>query len=172
MDIYFRKEYGCLYEEAEGGVCETFDFDDPLGHVRHMFIKRQIKAAPGFYDLVTPYGYGGPLITQCPEERIHYVPGKAVGNASSGKAMGNAVPGRAEGDAARGRTAGNTSPDKAAEDSPSGRAEGDAASDMTAENRDCEDTGSPDRRPGSEREYPGRKALSAAFGQAFSEYCR
>ncbi|MCR5304340.1 MAG: aminoacyltransferase, partial [Lachnospiraceae bacterium] len=46
------------------------------------------------------------------------------------------------------------------------------ASDMTAENRDCEDTGSPDRRPGSEREYPGRKALSAAFGQAFSEYCR
>lgn len=64
-DIYFEKDYGRLYEKIEKGQCEEFVFDHPLGTVRHLFIKREIPIKLGgrvFYDLVTPYGYGGPRI--------------------------------------------------------------------------------------------------------------
>ena len=65
-DIYFELNYGRLYEKIEGGSAEVFNFDHPLGNVRHLFIKRRIpihmEGGP-FYDIITPYGYGGPLIT-------------------------------------------------------------------------------------------------------------
>ncbi|MBZ5200592.1 peptidoglycan bridge formation glycyltransferase FemA/FemB family protein [Planomicrobium chinense] len=67
-DIYFEENYGRLYEEIEIGVHEVFEFRHELGTVRHMFIKRPIsKLIDGklYYDLVTPYGYGGPLILNC-----------------------------------------------------------------------------------------------------------
>lgn len=70
QDIYFEEAYGKLYEEIEGGVCETFRFNHPLGCVRHLFIKRKIDITIGdevYYDLTTPYGYGGPMM-DCPEE--------------------------------------------------------------------------------------------------------
>ncbi|WP_237150867.1 GNAT family N-acetyltransferase [Planococcus plakortidis] len=72
-DLYFDERYGKLYEEIEKGVCQVFEFDHPLGHVRHMFIKREIPILLGserYFDIVTPYGYGGPLMTGCePEHR-------------------------------------------------------------------------------------------------------
>ncbi|CEG22092.1 FemAB family protein [Planococcus massiliensis] len=64
-DIYFEEAYGKLYEEIEGGVCETFEFTHSLGSVKHLFIKRKIEIEPdgaAYYDLTTPYGYGGPLM--------------------------------------------------------------------------------------------------------------
>lgn len=69
-DIYFDEAYGKLYEEIEGGVCETFEFTHPLGSVRHLFIKRKIDIELDgicYYDLTTPYGYGGPLM-HCEEK--------------------------------------------------------------------------------------------------------
>lgn len=72
-DLYFDEKYGKLYEEIEKGVCQVFEFAHPLGHVRHMFIKREIPILLGserYFDIVTPYGYGGPVITECaPEHR-------------------------------------------------------------------------------------------------------
>jgi len=72
-DLYFDERYGKLYEEVEKGVCQVFNFDHPLGHVRHMFIKREIPILLGsvrYFDIVTPYGYGGPVMTGCaPEHR-------------------------------------------------------------------------------------------------------
>lgn len=66
IDIYFNKAYGVLYEKNENGSCETFEFRNELGSVRHMFIKRDIpivlKGRTSYYDLITPYGYGGPLM--------------------------------------------------------------------------------------------------------------
>lgn len=62
-DIYFEKDYGRLYESIENGKCEEYVFRHALGTVRHLFIKREIPIAldgQTFYDLVTPYGYGGP----------------------------------------------------------------------------------------------------------------
>lgn len=77
IDIYFDSKYGRLYEKVEGGSCEIFDFNHMLGKVRHMYIKREI---PGhidgsvYYDIVTPYGYGGPVITgsrpECRQELV------------------------------------------------------------------------------------------------------
>lgn len=65
-DIYFNKDYGALYEKSENGCCETFEFQNALGSVSHLFIKREIPIAlegqPPYYDLVTPYGYGGPVM--------------------------------------------------------------------------------------------------------------
>ncbi|MFD1031312.1 GNAT family N-acetyltransferase [Metaplanococcus flavidus] len=64
-DIYFEKDYGKLYEVIEEGKCEVFEFHHSLGTIRHMYIKREIPiqlSDETYYDLVTPYGYGGPII--------------------------------------------------------------------------------------------------------------
>lgn len=69
-DIYFCEAYGKLYERAEGGRAVCFCYDGAEGCVRHLFILREIPiAAEGgpWYDTVTPYGYGGPLMTRVGE---------------------------------------------------------------------------------------------------------
>lgn len=70
-DIYFEKEYGRLYEKIEKGECKEFIFRHELGTVQHLFIKREIPLeleGQVFYDLVTPYGYGGPRIVSSKDE--------------------------------------------------------------------------------------------------------
>lgn len=65
MDIYFEEKYGKLYENMENGKVEIFEYNSELGSVRNMFIKRKIPTKVdnrAYYDLVTPYGYGGPII--------------------------------------------------------------------------------------------------------------
>ncbi|WKA50125.1 GNAT family N-acetyltransferase [Planococcus liqunii] len=65
MDIFFEENYGRLYEEIEDGECEVFVFNHSLGTVRHLFIKREVPVQIGgetYFDIVTPYGYGGPVI--------------------------------------------------------------------------------------------------------------
>ena len=71
-DLYFELNYGRLYEDIEGGRCEVFEFQGTYGTVKHLFIKRLIPARlidSPYYDLVTPYGYGGPVITECKEDK-------------------------------------------------------------------------------------------------------
>ncbi|EGA90051.1 hypothetical protein GPDM_07210 [Planococcus donghaensis MPA1U2] len=66
-DIYFEKEYAHLYEEIENGKCEEFIFKHSLGVVRYLFIKCEVPIKLDdqvYYDLVTPYGYGGPRIVE------------------------------------------------------------------------------------------------------------
>ncbi|KQL56484.1 MULTISPECIES: GNAT family N-acetyltransferase [Bacillaceae] len=65
QDIYFEDSYGKLYERIEDGKSKSFLFESELGKVRHQFIKRKISTSlykNEVYDLVTPYGYGGPII--------------------------------------------------------------------------------------------------------------
>ncbi|MDN7244610.1 GNAT family N-acetyltransferase [Planococcus shenhongbingii] len=67
LDLYFEEDYGRLYENIEGGKCEVFELESSLGTVKHLFIKRKIPITIDgefYYDAVTPYGYGGPLITE------------------------------------------------------------------------------------------------------------
>lgn len=71
--IYFDEKYGRLYEKIENGICKVFRFPHALGTVQHMFIKREIPISVNgktYYDIVTPYGYGGPLIENCNSEDI------------------------------------------------------------------------------------------------------
>jgi len=70
LDIYFKKNYGRLYERIENGKCEIFDFHSPNGSVRHVFVKKKIPIPYEnnyFFDISTSYGYGGPLITSYKE---------------------------------------------------------------------------------------------------------
>ena len=63
-DIYFTHAYGKLNEWVDQGTCHVFQHHSPYGTIRHMFIKRPIPETGSqeiWYDLVTPYGYGGPL---------------------------------------------------------------------------------------------------------------
>lgn len=63
-DVFFATEYGKLYEPIDGGACETFEFSCDSGRVRHMFIKRPVPwlvDGRQYYDIRTPYGYGGPV---------------------------------------------------------------------------------------------------------------
>ncbi|TWT03613.1 GNAT family N-acetyltransferase [Planomicrobium sp. CPCC 101079] len=69
-DLYVDQSFGRLYEAMENGTCEAFDFFHALGTVKHVFIKREIPIRMGgkvFYELVTPCGYGGPMIAGCKE---------------------------------------------------------------------------------------------------------
>lgn len=66
-DIYFEENYGKMSEKLEDGVCEVFDFKCSYGLIRHMFIKRDVPFKINnktYYDLITPYGYGGPIIIE------------------------------------------------------------------------------------------------------------
>ncbi|MTD30755.1 GNAT family N-acetyltransferase [Planomicrobium sp. YIM 101495] len=68
LDLYFEEKYGLLYEGIEKGACAVFEHRSDFGVVRHLFIKRPVPVRTGedeYYELVTPYGYGGPVITQC-----------------------------------------------------------------------------------------------------------
>ena len=65
QDIYFESEYGKLCELVDEGTCEEFVLESEFGMVRNMFIKRPapyILEGTQYFDIVTPYGYGGPLI--------------------------------------------------------------------------------------------------------------
>lgn len=64
MDIYFEDNYGKLYETIEGGKSIVLNYTSEDGEVKHQFIQRKIPTDDGnnYYDLITPYGYGGPII--------------------------------------------------------------------------------------------------------------
>lgn len=69
LDIYFDDDYGKLYEEVEQGKAVVLKFKCEFGEIKHQFIKRKIPIKldeeKTYFDIVTPYGYGGPLIERC-----------------------------------------------------------------------------------------------------------
>ena len=69
-DIYFAPEYGRLYESHEGGLCQAFTHRSGLGEVYFQYIRRPLDHFEGFSeysDIVTPYGYGGPIFLEADE---------------------------------------------------------------------------------------------------------
>ena len=71
-DIYFDPRLGRLYAKMQNGEFYEYMFEDPLGTIQHQFIIRPIdipdEEGQIWYDLTTPYGYGGPLILNGKEE--------------------------------------------------------------------------------------------------------
>lgn len=68
LDIYFDKNYGKLYENIENGKAEIFEYEDENGKISNQFIIREIPIKldeNSYFDIVTPYGYGGPVIEEC-----------------------------------------------------------------------------------------------------------
>ncbi|WP_373472025.1 GNAT family N-acetyltransferase [Carnobacterium alterfunditum] len=71
MEINFTEPYGRLYETIEDGELEIFNFENEHGKVKNMFIKKKIPLDlenKVFFDIVTPYGYGGPVIQETTDE--------------------------------------------------------------------------------------------------------
>lgn len=66
-DIYFDHNYGKLYEKNEQGESVIFKYKTQYGEIINQFIKRKISPmidSVQYYDIVTPYGYGGPCIIE------------------------------------------------------------------------------------------------------------
>lgn len=67
MDVFFVPEYAQLYKEIIG-LSETFSFTCEHGTIQHTFIMREIPwkiDGITYYDITTPYGYGGPIVIEC-----------------------------------------------------------------------------------------------------------
>lgn len=62
-DLYFNPNYAKVYADIDG-CSDTFEFKSPYGKIINTFILRKILLDMGgktYYDIVTPYGYGGPV---------------------------------------------------------------------------------------------------------------
>lgn len=67
LDLYFDPNYAKVYEQIDGRS-ETFRFTCPYGSVQNTFILRPVKwelDGKRWFDIVTPYGYGGPVMLEC-----------------------------------------------------------------------------------------------------------
>lgn len=71
MNLYFSEKYGKLYEAHEQAETTIFNFENQHGQVTNMFMKKEIPCRINnriYYDISTPYGYGGPIITHASDE--------------------------------------------------------------------------------------------------------
>ncbi|WP_271400579.1 GNAT family N-acetyltransferase [Salinicoccus roseus] len=67
MDIYFTEKYAQVNALLEGGEAVHLGIECAYGHITHNAIKRETGAmldGGPYYDLITPYGYGGPLVRE------------------------------------------------------------------------------------------------------------
>lgn len=71
LDIYFKEEYGKIYELNGDGKLQIFRIENEEGSVIYNFLKREIPMSQGgkkYFDIATPYGYGGPLFLNYSDE--------------------------------------------------------------------------------------------------------
>lgn len=64
-DVYFDGRYGALYEEKEQASLELFTYCSDYGEIQYRYLKRSVPyliSGEQYYDIITPYGYGGPNI--------------------------------------------------------------------------------------------------------------
>lgn len=65
LDLYFNPEYAKIYADIDG-ESDTFNFECEYGKIQNTFIKRVVEFDGRQYcDIVTPYGYGGPIVLEC-----------------------------------------------------------------------------------------------------------
>jgi hypothetical protein len=62
-DCYYSYQYGNLFARKEEGSLLSAYYEDREGKVFYPFIRRKVPyIEEDIFDIVTPYGYGGPLI--------------------------------------------------------------------------------------------------------------
>lgn len=72
LDIYFDPNYAKLYEKVEDGRVERFVLETENGRISNLFLLREIPEKLDevqYKDIVSPYGYGGPIIEYCKEDK-------------------------------------------------------------------------------------------------------
>lgn len=71
-DIYYLENWSKLYAEKECGIPERFEMEIETGKIIYPFIKRKIDTKINnktYYDIVTVYGFNGPIIIGKVENR-------------------------------------------------------------------------------------------------------
>jgi serine/alanine adding enzyme len=71
-DIYYKPEYCKLYESIDNGIFVEYIYENNYGKIYYPFLKREIKSNlfdTQYYDIVSPYGYNGPIILKCLQNR-------------------------------------------------------------------------------------------------------
>jgi len=66
-DVYYTPEYVKLFEISDCGTSESFHYASELGEIYYSYILRPITInahKTDYYDIASPYGYGGPVILQ------------------------------------------------------------------------------------------------------------
>ena len=61
-DIYYKKEWKELYCEKDNGIPEEYKLENKYGTIIYPYIKRLIEGEKELYDIITPYGFNGPII--------------------------------------------------------------------------------------------------------------
>ena len=68
IDAYYTAEYARVFSDVEDGLGYAYLVEDPWGnHILYPFVRRDLsklehtgREGQGLFDIVTPYGYGGP----------------------------------------------------------------------------------------------------------------
>lgn len=68
-DVYYLSGYSIPFAEHSRLPIYCLCYADDEGKVVYPFHLREIDFAPGYYDMISPYGYGGPLLSS-PSERL------------------------------------------------------------------------------------------------------
>ncbi|WP_182353573.1 peptidoglycan bridge formation glycyltransferase FemA/FemB family protein [Flaviflexus huanghaiensis] len=68
-DVYFGDEYLELHAQLDGGTPEKFRLKHDLGSVQYSYVRRPVTSdiVEDRSDIITPYGYGEPMILSCPD---------------------------------------------------------------------------------------------------------
>lgn len=65
QDIYFTEQYCRLCQQIEGGQAQLFVYEEGDNFLLYPYIRRMVPSAgldKVYYDIQTPYGYGGPIV--------------------------------------------------------------------------------------------------------------
>lgn len=62
LDVYYSQEYSNLSSAIENGAAEAVFYENDDGKIFYPYIKRKIDLNEEYLDIVTPYGYGGPVL--------------------------------------------------------------------------------------------------------------
>jgi len=73
LDIYFAPQYCKIWEDYGDGKAQAFLYESTLGKILYPYLIRKIdytKSNINYFDISTPYGYGGPVLLEYKENKI------------------------------------------------------------------------------------------------------
>jgi len=73
LDIYFSPYYFKIWEDYGDGKTQAFLYESSIGKVLYPYLIREInfgKTKVKYFDISTPYGYGGPVLLGCTKNDI------------------------------------------------------------------------------------------------------
>ncbi len=73
LDIYFAPQYCKIWEDYGDGKAQAFLYESTLGKILYPYLIRKIdytKSNINYFDISTPYGYGGPVLLEYKENEI------------------------------------------------------------------------------------------------------